>query len=87
VGREGAGISVFRNWAEDESAAKANPLDAKAAGGGYVYQAMASLAQADDKTAVIGSWLIDGDPAGIGIRESDGPITNNFSRFVPHLFR
>lgn len=86
VGREGAGISVFRNWAEEESAAKANPLDAKAAGGGYVYQAMASMARADDKTAVIGSWLIDGEPAGIGIRESDGPITNNFSRFVPHLF-
>jgi glutathionylspermidine synthase len=35
---------------------------------------------------VIGSWVIDGEAAGMGIRESDGPVTNNTSRFVPHLF-
>jgi len=87
VGREGAGVQVFRNWAEEGGAAKANELDAKAAGGGFVYQAMASMAQADGKTAALGSLLIDGEPAGMGIRESDGLITNNFSRFVPHLFR
>jgi glutathionylspermidine synthase len=34
---------------------------------------------------VLGSWLIDGEPAGLGIRESDGPVTDNRSRFVPHL--
>jgi glutathionylspermidine synthase len=48
---------------------------------------MARMAQADGTTAVFGSWLIDGEPAGMGIRESDGLVTNNFSRFVPHLFR
>jgi glutathionylspermidine synthase len=48
---------------------------------------MAPLAQVDGKTAVIGSWLIDGEPAGMGIRESEGMITTNVSRFVPHLFR
>jgi glutathionylspermidine synthase len=90
VGREGAGVTVFRNWAEDSAAAGANathPNDAQAAGGNYVYQEMARMAQADGKTAVFGSWLIDGEPAGMGIRESDGLVTNNFSRFVPHLFR
>jgi glutathionylspermidine synthase len=86
-GREGAGVSVFRNWAESEAAAAQNPLDAKAAGGKFVYQQMASVAQGDGKTAVFGSWLVDGEPAGMGIRESDGVVTNNFSRFVPHLFR
>jgi len=35
---------------------------------------------------VLGSWVIDGESAGLGIRESDGPVTNNLSRFVPHLF-
>jgi glutathionylspermidine synthase len=25
-------------------------------------------------------------PAGIGIREDDGPITRDTSRFVPHFF-
>jgi glutathionylspermidine synthase len=88
-GREGGGITVFRNWAESvgESKAAANPLDLKAAAGACVYQAMAQMAQADGRTAVFGSWLIDGEPAGMGIRESDGLVTNNFSRFVPHLFR
>jgi len=87
VGREGAGVTVFRNWAEDSAAAGANAKDAQAAGGNYVYQEMARMAQADGRTAVFGSWLIDGEPAGMGIRESDGVVTNNFSRFVPHLFR
>ena len=35
---------------------------------------------------VIGSWLINGYAAGIGIREDTQPITSNFSRFVPHVF-
>jgi glutathionylspermidine synthase len=91
VGREGAGITVFRNWAESgyegDQGSAANALDARAADGQYVYQAMASMAQADGKTAVLGSWLVDGEPAGMGIRESDGLVTGNFSRFVPHLFR
>ena len=87
VGREGAGVTVFRNWAEDSTAAGANAKDAQAAGGNYVYQEMARMAQADGKSAVFGSWLVDGEPAGMGIRESDGLVTNNFSRFVPHLFR
>jgi glutathionylspermidine synthase len=90
VGREGAGVTVFRNWAEETAAVGANaahPNDAQAAGGNYVYQDMARMAQADGRTAVFGSWLIDGEPAGMGIRESDGLVTNNFSRFVPHLFR
>jgi len=86
-GREGAGVSVFRNWAEVDAAVRENPLDANAAPGKYVYQALASMAQADGKTAVIGSWLINGEPAGMGIRESDGLVTTNTSRFVPHLFR
>jgi len=48
---------------------------------------VASPAQADGRTDVLGSWLIDGEPAGMGICESEGMITNNFSRLVPHLFR
>jgi glutathionylspermidine synthase len=36
---------------------------------------------------VLGSWLVDGKPCGIGIREPDGYVTTNVSRFVPHLFQ
>ena len=85
-GREGAGVSVFRNWVEEGKAAGQSESDA-AAQGGFVYQKMASLAEADGNTAVMGSWLIDGEPAGLGIRESSSMVTTNTSRFVPHLFR
>jgi glutathionylspermidine synthase len=30
--------------------------------------------------------VTDHGPAGIGIRESAGPVTDNLSRFVPHYF-
>ena len=33
---------------------------------------------------VLGAWVVDGEPAGMGIRESDGLITDNLSYFVPH---
>jgi len=55
-------------------------------GGERVYQALAPLPQFDGQHAVIGSWIIAGQAAGIGIREDDRPITTNASRFVPHYF-
>jgi glutathionylspermidine synthase len=81
LGREGAGIAVVQ-----DGKVIAGSLDGNNAQG-YVYQALAPMAQAAGKVAVFGSWLIDGEPAGMGIRESSGPITNNTSCFVPHLFR
>jgi glutathionylspermidine synthase len=52
---------------------------------GYVYQALATLPQYDGHRPVIGSWVIAGTSAGIGIRETGSLITDNMSRFVPHL--
>ncbi|AXJ95509.1 MULTISPECIES: glutathionylspermidine synthase family protein [unclassified Sphingomonas] len=52
---------------------------------GYVYQAFYPLPEAAPGCyPVIGSWIVDGAPAGIGIRE-DGLITGNTARFVPHV--
>ena len=53
---------------------------------GHVYQAYAPLPGFDGNFAVIGSWVVGDEPAGIGIREDANPITNNLSRFVPHYF-
>jgi len=54
---------------------------------GFVWQALAPPASFDGKWPVLGSWVVtDRGPAGIGIRESDGPITDNLSRFIPHYF-
>jgi glutathionylspermidine synthase len=53
---------------------------------GFVFQKLAPVWRQDNDYAVIGSWIIDQVSAGIGIRESEGPITDNLSSFVPHLF-
>ena len=37
------------------------------------------------KHPVLGSWIIGQEPAGMGIRESDSLVTDNLSRFIPHL--
>jgi glutathionylspermidine synthase len=80
-GREGANVTVSLSGITMESTSGSYAADA------FVYQQYADLASSGNTHAVIGSWFIDGEPAGIGIRESDGYITTNTSRFVPHLFR
>jgi glutathionylspermidine synthase len=52
---------------------------------GYIYQAVASLPLLDGWYPVIGSWIIDGEAAGIGVRESATPITDHREKFVPHI--
>ena len=53
---------------------------------GCIYQELCPLPAFDGVHPVIGSWVIGGEPAGIGIRESLGLITTDESRFVPHWF-
>jgi len=53
---------------------------------GYLYQEYFPIPKHDGQTPVIGSWLIGGEPAGMGIRESSGLITGNTSLFCPHYF-
>jgi glutathionylspermidine synthase len=52
---------------------------------GFIFQALFELPNFNGAYPVIGSWVIGQEPAGIGIRESSTLITNNTSRFVPHL--
>ena len=49
-------------------------------------QAAQPLPQFDGWHALIGSWVVGGKAAGIGLREDRDPITCNTSRFVPHYF-
>jgi len=53
---------------------------------GFIVQGYAPLAATDGNHAVIGSWIVGSDTAGIGIREDRSPVTTNASRFVPHYF-
>jgi glutathionylspermidine synthase len=53
---------------------------------GRIYQALAPLPVFDGWHALIGSWIVAGKAAGMGLREDRSPITRNRSRFVPHYF-
>ena len=78
--REGSNVDI---WVNGRSVEKS---DGEYGSEGYVYQQYAPLPDFGGNHPVIGSWLIGGEAAGMGIRESDGLITNNMSRFVPHYF-
>ncbi|OPY66586.1 MAG: putative acid--amine ligase YgiC [Syntrophorhabdus sp. PtaU1.Bin050] len=51
-----------------------------------IYQKYCELPSFSGNYPVIGSWIVGSQPAGMGVREDATPITNNLSRFVPHLF-
>jgi glutathionylspermidine synthase len=53
---------------------------------GFIWQGYHPLPRFGGNYPVIGSWIVGEEPAGIGIREDDSPITKNSSRFVPHYF-
>lgn len=38
-----------------------------------------------DNHPVLGIWMIDGEPQGLCIRESEGRVTDNLSCFAPHV--
>lgn len=52
---------------------------------GFVYQQWAPLPSLDGNFAMLGSWIVDGQAAGMIVRESDGYVTDYFSRVVPHV--
>jgi glutathionylspermidine synthase len=53
---------------------------------GFVWQSYSPLPVFEGNHALVGSWVIGGKSAGIGMREDDRRITHNNSRFVPHYF-
>jgi glutathionylspermidine synthase len=74
LGREGRNIAIGRGA----------PTDGPYGEEGFVVQALAELPNFDGHRPVIGSWVVAGEPAGIGIREADGLVTDDLARFVPH---
>jgi glutathionylspermidine synthase len=76
--REGANVTLVRDGQQIAA------TDGEYGDAPVVYQALASTQSWDGKYPILGAWVVDGEAAGMGIRESDGPITGNLSRFVPH---
>ncbi|USD39278.1 glutathionylspermidine synthase family protein [Ferrimonas sp. SCSIO 43195] len=52
---------------------------------GVIYQAFQDLPKFGDDYALIGSWLVGDEAAGISVREDHSLITQDLSRFVPHI--
>ncbi len=52
---------------------------------GFVIQAYTDLGDYGGGRPVLGVWTVDMEPQGLGIRESDGLVTTDQSRFVPHV--
>jgi glutathionylspermidine synthase len=77
LGREGANVTVSGGESGEDLGYGAE---------GFVYQELFELPSFEGNRPVVGSWVIDGVARGIGVRESDGLITDNLARFVPHLF-
>jgi glutathionylspermidine synthase len=75
MSREGANVQIFGETSTGGDYGEE----------GFVYQKNARIPVFDGKYPVIGSWIIGQEASGIGIRESDTPITGNTSRFVPHV--
>ena len=80
LSREGANVTVHTMKEHLESTGEYGAE-------GYVFQQLAPIPTFDGKRPILGSWVIGQEAGGMGVREADGWVTGNTSRFVPHLFR
>ena len=78
--REGANVSIIENGKTIEE------VEGPYGEEGMIVQQFCQLPRFGDSYTLIGSWLINDQPAGIGIREDRALITQDLSRFYPHIF-
>ncbi|MGW6687599.1 glutathionylspermidine synthase family protein [Streptomyces sp. NPDC054961] len=76
LGREGAGVTLHPVGGEPFAP---EPDET------YVFQALAPLPDFDGNRVVLGAWVVEDEAAGLGIRESAGPVTDEYARFLPHV--
>ncbi|NNN37809.1 glutathionylspermidine synthase family protein [Streptomyces sp. S3(2020)] len=74
LGREGAGVTIH------EPGAAPVPREEPCC-----YQELAFLPDFDGNRVVLGAWVVEDESAGLGIRESSGPVTDEYARFLPHV--
>ncbi|GAA0352451.1 glutathionylspermidine synthase family protein [Bowmanella denitrificans] len=77
--REGANISVYQGG---------QPIvqsDGPYGEEGFIYQAWNALPRFADNHTLIGSWLVNDQAAGISVREDKHIITQDMSRYLPHI--
>ncbi|BCE01564.1 glutathionylspermidine synthase family protein [Marinicellulosiphila megalodicopiae] len=77
--REGSNISIIEN------SEVISDSDGPYGEEGFIYQAFHELPMFGDNYTLVGSWLVDNQSAGICIREDKDKITQDMSRFLPHI--
>lgn len=77
--REGANVSIHIDGKQTFSSG--GPYGEE----GFIYQEYFPLPKFADDYALIGAWLVDDQPAGISVREDNNRITQDLSRYVPHI--
>lgn len=79
LGREGANVQILQ---------AGGAVVERAEGGygteGYIWQEYCKLPAFDGWNAVIGSWIVGSEPAGVDFRESSTLITGDMAFIVPH---
>lgn len=77
--REGANISIL------DKGNIVTQSDGPYGEEGFIYQAYCPLPRFDKHYALIGSWLVNDQAAGMSIREDTNLITQDMSRYLPHI--
>jgi glutathionylspermidine synthase len=79
LSREGANVTIFEGT--DIIAQTGGEYGEE----GFVYQEYFKIPKFEGKTPILGSWVVGGESAGMGIRESENLITNNMAQFISHM--
>ncbi|MDG4768172.1 glutathionylspermidine synthase family protein [Solwaraspora sp. WMMD406] len=77
LGREGAAVRIVTGSGEI-----VNP--GEYGDEGWCFQEFRALPAFSGNHLVLGSWVVAGESAGAGLRESMGLITDGYARFLPH---
>ncbi|MFJ9415792.1 glutathionylspermidine synthase family protein [Streptomyces sp. NPDC101227] len=76
LGREGEGVTLHEPGGQAVPRGPEDPC---------CYQELAPLPDFDGNRVVLGAWVVEDEAAGLGIRESAGPVTDEYARFLPHV--
>lgn len=77
--REGSNVSIHMGG--KEVYASDGPYGEE----GFIYQEYHPLPRFEDNYTLIGSWLINDKAAGISVREDKNKVTQDLSRYIPHI--
>ncbi|WP_344975811.1 glutathionylspermidine synthase family protein [Salinactinospora qingdaonensis] len=79
LGKEGEGATIVTSPGRSASAPGEHGTES------CVFQQFQPLPEFEGQHPVLGVWLVGDEAAGLSIRETSGPITDETSSFVPHL--